>query len=55
MKKYSVYSVSEGCNGGSAAGGLPATMGHVHGFGSTLEHALEEYTKLTYGLNTHES
>ena len=31
---------------GSAAGGQPATMGHVHGFGSTFE----EYSKLTYGL-----
>ena len=31
---------------GSAKGGQPATVGHVHGFGSTLE----EYSKLTYGL-----
>ena len=38
-KKY-----SEG--NGSAAGGQPASVGHIHGFGSTLE----EYSKLTYGL-----
>ena len=31
---------------GSAAGGQPATVGHVHGFGSTLE----DYSKLTFGL-----
>ena len=31
---------------GSKAGGQPATVGHIYGFGSTLE----EYTKLTYGL-----
>ena len=36
---------------GSAKGGQPATVGHVHGFGSTLE----AYSKLTHGLKQRSS
>ena len=33
-------------NGSAAGGGQPATVGHIYGFGSTLE----DYEKKTYGL-----